>query len=169
MLCRVLTTLPEPQHKDVPGRPLHGLRPCLAIVPVDNAADSPSGPAPAQPGAEGACELENAGSSGMVQLYTLRTHSVVQTLHFNSRVLSVRASCRLLIVALDAQVGAACNPAQLHLMSTRFQTPLTEGKAIGARAKYRRVSSTCIVSAGHPPGRIACHGEALRVKTPCCR
>ena len=40
----------------------------------------------------------------MVQIYTLRTHSIVQTLHFNSRVLSVRASCRLLIVALDAQV-----------------------------------------------------------------
>lgn len=45
----------------------------------------------------------------MVQVYTLRTHSVVQTLRFSSRVLSVRASCRLLIVALDAQVGS-CNP-----------------------------------------------------------
>ncbi len=44
---------------------------------------------------------------GMVQVYTLHSHSVVQTLHFSSRVLSVRASCRLLIVALDAQVGEA--------------------------------------------------------------
>ena len=130
MLCRFLTTLPEPQQKDVPGRPLHGLRPCLAIVPVDNTADLPSGPAPAQPGAEGACELENAGSSGMVQVYTLRTHSVVQTLHFNSRVLSVRASCRLLIVALDAQVSAACCPAQLHLLTVPLQTPSNESKAI---------------------------------------
>ena len=123
MLRRFLTTLPEPQQKDVPGMPLHGLRPCLAIVPVDDTADSLSGPAPAQPSSEGACELENAGSSGMVQVYTLRTHSVVQTLHFNSRVLSVRASCRLLIVALDAQVSAACSPAQLHLMTLRLQTP----------------------------------------------
>ena len=46
----------------------------------------------------------------MVQVYTLCTHSVVQTLHFSSRVLSVRALCRLLIVALDAQV-CPCNPA----------------------------------------------------------
>ena len=128
MLRRFLTTLPEPQQKDVPGRPLHGLRPCLAIVPVDNTADSPSGPAPAQPGTEGACELENAGSSGMVQVYTLRTHSVVQTLHFNSRVLSVRASCRLLIVALDAQVSAACSPALLHLMTARHRHCPTKTK-----------------------------------------
>ena len=47
--------------------------------------------------------LESAGSPGQVQLYTLRTHSVVRTLTFTSRVLSVRASPRLLIVALDAQ------------------------------------------------------------------
>ncbi len=55
------------------------------------------------------------GPSGVVQVYTLRTHSVVQTLHFSSRVLSVRASCRLLIVALDAQVhdrsSVSCFPA----------------------------------------------------------
>ena len=51
----------------------------------------------------------------MVQVYTLRTHSVVQTLHFSSRVLSVRASCRLLIVALDAQVCPR-NPAINNLL-----------------------------------------------------
>lgn len=51
--------------------------------------------------------LESAGSPGLVQLYTLRTHTVVRTLTFTSRVLSVRASPRLLIVALDAQ---ACTP-----------------------------------------------------------
>lgn len=49
--------------------------------------------------------LESAGSPGLVQIYTLRTHSVVRTLTFTSRVLSVRASPRLLIVALDAQAG----------------------------------------------------------------
>ncbi len=47
--------------------------------------------------------LESAGSPGLVQLYTLCTHSVIRTLTFTSRVLSVRASPRLLIVALDAQ------------------------------------------------------------------
>ena len=103
--CRFCAALPEPQKSDPPGSPLHGLRPCLAIVPVDNAPESPARPQPAaEAGAEPACELESAGPSGMVQVYTLRTHSVVQTLHFSSRVLSVRASCRLLIVALDAQV-----------------------------------------------------------------
>ena len=49
--------------------------------------------------------LESAGSPGLVQIYTLRTHSVVRTLTFTSRVLSVRVSPRLLIVALDAQAG----------------------------------------------------------------
>ena len=52
---------------------------------------------------------------GVVQVYTLRTHSIVQTLHFSSRVLSVRASCRLLIVALDAQVGEALTALQRAL------------------------------------------------------
>ena len=52
---------------------------------------------------------------GLVQVYTLRTHSIVQTLHFSSRVLSVRASCRLLIVALDAQVGEALTSCQWAL------------------------------------------------------
>lgn len=102
--CRFLTALPEPQQRDAPGSPLHGLRPCLAIVPVDSASDSPSSPQAAQADTEPGCELESAGSSGVVQVYTMRTHSVAQTLRFSSRVLSVRASCRLLIVALDAQV-----------------------------------------------------------------
>lgn len=113
--CRFCATLPEPQKRDVPGNPLHGLRPCLAIVPVDSAPESPGRAQPAQLGAEPACELESAGASGVVQVYTLRTHSVLQTLHFSSRVLSVRASCRLLIVALDAQVhdrsSVSCFPA----------------------------------------------------------
>ena len=113
--CRFCAALPEPQKRDAPGSPLHGLRPCLAIVPVDNAPVSPARAQPAvQAGAESACELESAGPSGVVQVYTLRTHSVVQTLRFSSRVLSVRASCRLLIVALDAQVS----PVLQHCLST---------------------------------------------------
>ena len=77
----------------------------------------------------------------MVQVYTLRTHSVVQTLHFNSRVLSVRASCRLLIAALDAQVRAACSPAELHPMPMWLQTSLHKGKAIEVTAKRQGLSS----------------------------
>lgn len=100
-----------PQNEDA-ASPLHGMRPCIAIVPIETAQPpSPSGGgalelSPALGG--GGDAMESAGSHGQVQLYTLRTHSTVQTLHFSSRVLSVRASCRLLIVALDAQ--AHVNP-----------------------------------------------------------
>jgi len=64
--------------------------------------------------------LESAGSPGLVQLYTLRTHTVVRTLTFTSRVLSVRASPRLLIVALDAQ---ACPPKRPHLSTLSCMFP----------------------------------------------
>ena len=69
---RFIAALPEPQKRDAPGNPLHGLRPCLAIVPVDNAAESPCSPQPAQPGSEAACELESAGPSGVVQASSRR-------------------------------------------------------------------------------------------------
>ncbi|CAL8470762.1 g10304 [Coccomyxa elongata] len=102
---RFLEVLPLPQREDTESSPLHGMRPCLAIVPVEGAQPtSPS--ANARESSLGSDGLESAGFPGLVQLYTLRTHSVIRTLTFTSRVLSVRASPRLLIVALDAQVMA---------------------------------------------------------------
>lgn len=137
--CRFCAALPEPQKSDTPGSPLHGLRPCLAIVPVDNAPEGPARPQPAaEAGVEPACELESAGPSGVVQVYTLRTHSVVQTLHFSSRVLSVRASCRLLSVALDAQVRP-CSPA----VDTLLGTPNMSIALIGAPLFMTRHGKCC--------------------------
>lgn len=34
-LCRFLEVLPLPQKEDTESSPLHGMRPCLAIVPVE--------------------------------------------------------------------------------------------------------------------------------------
>jgi hypothetical protein len=93
-----------PQREEA-GSLLKGMRPCIAIVPIETA--QPASPTSAQDcSGLGGDALESAGLHGQVQLYTLRTHSVVQTLQFSSRVLSIRASCRLLIVALDAQACA---------------------------------------------------------------
>ncbi|EIE22763.1 hypothetical protein COCSUDRAFT_63899 [Coccomyxa subellipsoidea C-169] len=131
---RFLEVLPMPQREDTPSSPLHGMRPCLAIVPVESA--QPASPSAAgREGSVGVDGLESAGSPGLVQLYTLRTHSVVRTLTFTSRVLSVRASPRLLIVALDAQAGPCA------LQASRFRTcPLASVMAFDASTLQRTFS-----------------------------
>ena len=71
--------------------PLHNTTPVLALVPASDPASSP------------ATDSKPAHS---VQLYSIRSHTYVHSLTFNSQVLSLKCSRRLIVVALDAQIHA---------------------------------------------------------------
>ncbi|KAL0039055.1 hypothetical protein WJX77_006537 [Trebouxia sp. C0004] len=89
----LLAPLPWPQQPPRPSSPLCSAWPVLAIVPsptADSAATSHS----------------SMSSNHCVQLYSLQSHSYLHSLSFNSRVLSLKCSPRLIVVALDAQIHA---------------------------------------------------------------
>ena len=91
--CSFLAPLPWPQQPPIPSSPLCNAWPVLAIVPsptADSAITSHSG----------------TSSNHCVQLYSLQSHSYLHSLSFNSRVLSLICSPRLIVVALDAQIHA---------------------------------------------------------------
>jgi hypothetical protein len=95
---RFTEPVPLPQEPDKKGSPLYNYRPILAIVPVDTISTLYGSE-------EGEVE-DGAKTCGLLQLYSLHTHSYVHTLKFTSRVLSVRCSTRMIVVALDAQIHA---------------------------------------------------------------
>lgn len=70
--------------------PLHNATPVLAVVPAPFLQPASTD---AKPGHR-------------VQLYSMRSHTYVHSLSFNSPVLSLKCSCRLIVVALDAQIHA---------------------------------------------------------------
>ncbi|KAK9845302.1 hypothetical protein WJX81_002840 [Elliptochloris bilobata] len=96
---RFLEMVPEPDEPDAPKAPLYGARPLLAVVPGDAPARAAS--PPAQPLAG-----DGGGAVDSVALYSLRKHCYARELTFGGRVLAVRASRRLLVVALEAQLMA---------------------------------------------------------------
>ncbi|DBA69654.1 TPA: hypothetical protein ACH3X2_012712 [Trebouxia sp. C0005] len=88
-----LASLPWPQQPPRPSSPSCNAWPVLAIVPsptADSATPSHS----------------STSSSHCVQLYSLQSHSYLHSLSFSSRVLSLKCSPRLIVVALDAQIHA---------------------------------------------------------------
>lgn len=91
--CSFLASLPWPQQPPRPSSPSCNAWPVLAIVPsptADSATPSHS----------------STSSSHCVQLYSLQSHSYLHSLSFSSRVLSLKCSPRLIVVALDAQIHA---------------------------------------------------------------
>ncbi len=91
--CSFLAPLPWPQQPTIPSSPLCNAWPVLAIVP--------------SPTADSATTSHSSRSSNhCVQLYSLQSHSYLHSLGFNSRVLSLKCSPRLVVVALDAQIHA---------------------------------------------------------------
>ena len=88
--CSILEPLPCSDQAPTSLSPLHNATPVLALVP--------------EPILRLASTDTKPGYS--VQLYSMHSHTYVHSLSFNSPVLSLRCSRRLIVVALDAQIHA---------------------------------------------------------------
>lgn len=83
--------LPCSEEPPTPLSPLHDATPVVVLVPASEPASSPS---------------TDSKPAHSVQLYSMRSHTYVHSLSFNSQVLSLKCSRRLIVVALDAQIHA---------------------------------------------------------------
>eukprot|EP00884_Botryococcus_braunii_P017551 jgi/Botrbrau1/447/Bobra.110_2s0094.2 len=84
---RYLDTIPPATRVDSPTDPFYKARPCLAIIPCE----ASTGQTP-------------DSLDGMVQFYSFKSHTFIHTLRFQTRVLSLRTSNRIIVVAVDAQI-----------------------------------------------------------------
>lgn len=89
-LFRYLDILPPPARVDTPSDPFYRARPCLAVIPCEETHSQASG-----------------SFDGLVQFYSFKSHTFVHALTFQTRVLSLRTSKRMIVVAVDAQVHHA--------------------------------------------------------------
>jgi hypothetical protein len=90
LLLRYLDTVPLPREADCPQSPLYHERPCLAVIPAEVSASS--------------VPHDQQDVNGLVQFYSFPSNTIVHSLTFQSRVLSLRTSKRIIVVAVDAQV-----------------------------------------------------------------
>lgn len=93
LCCSLLEVVPWPHKQPDPSSALRNAWPVLAVAPAagcDPATSSSSTPT----------------SDHCVQLYSMQSHTYVHSLSFNSKVLSLRCSPRLIVVALNAQIHA---------------------------------------------------------------
>lgn len=88
--CSVLEPIPCSYEAPNSLSPLHNATPVLALVPAPVLQSAST----------------DTKSSHSVQLYSMRSHTYVHSLSFNSPVLSLKCSRRLIAVALDAQIHA---------------------------------------------------------------
>ena len=98
---RCVQPLPAPLEPDPSSSPMKGQRPVLAVVPCSQTASASSGGAAAAGGGGGGGP---SSSSGTIELHSAASQALVRILTFHSRVISVRASPRILAVALETQV-----------------------------------------------------------------
>jgi hypothetical protein len=90
LLLRYLDAVPQPKEADCPQSPLYHERPCLAVIPAEVSASS--------------VPHDQQDVNGLVQFYSFPSNTIVHSLTFQSRVLSLRTSKRIIVVAVDAQV-----------------------------------------------------------------
>lgn len=123
--CSVLEPLPCPQEVPNSLSPLHNATPTLALVPAPLLQSASTDPKP----------------SHSVQLYSMRSHTYVHSLSFNSPVLSLTCSRRLIAVALDAQIHVFNATTLQHTFSAVTYAVLTAMQSVKADASQARVTS----------------------------
>lgn len=148
--CSIMEPLPCSEDPPTPLSPLHDATPVLALVPA------------LEPVSTSSTDSKPAHS---VQLYSMRSHTYVHSLTFNSQVLSLKCSCRFIVVALDAQIHAFdatslqhtfsavtyAVSAAMHTVKTegtqaRGSSPLALGSAWLAYASNQASQRPCLIT-----------------------
>lgn len=105
--------------------PLHNATPVLALVPA--------------PILQPATTDTKPGHS--VQMYSMRSHTYMHSLSFNSPVLSLRCSRRLIVVALDAQIHAFDAVSLQHTFSAVTYAVSAAMQTVKADAGHAKTTS----------------------------